>query len=201
MYTKWKIFELFICIYKKPDTLQKARQFALRFYWQKARHFTSRNYLWSFWNRHLYIYKKHDTSRFVTFLYAKSQTLQKKQDKFCYFFIYKKPDTLRHAIFMECLGIGVGEGIFINKNNALCVKLVYAKQHAFSITFLSTKRLTLCVTFLSAKNKALCVTFYIQNLSYCILWYVTINVYTIRAIRSINKFEFFIENRSYSKNK
>ena len=30
---------------KKADTLQKARQFPLRFYIQKAIHFTSRNFL------------------------------------------------------------------------------------------------------------------------------------------------------------
>ena len=32
-------------IYKNPDTFQKGRQFALRFYIQKARHFTLRNFL------------------------------------------------------------------------------------------------------------------------------------------------------------
>ena len=36
---KAKTIEMFIYIFKNPDTLQKARQFALRFYSQKARHF------------------------------------------------------------------------------------------------------------------------------------------------------------------
>ena len=31
-------------IYRKSDTLQKARQFALRFYSQKSRHFTLRDF-------------------------------------------------------------------------------------------------------------------------------------------------------------
>ena len=35
-------------IYKKPDTLQKARQFLLRFYIQKSRHFTLCYSLWIF---------------------------------------------------------------------------------------------------------------------------------------------------------
>ena len=32
--------------YKKPETLQKTRQFASRFYIQKDKHFTLRNFLW-----------------------------------------------------------------------------------------------------------------------------------------------------------
>ena len=34
----------YIFIYKKPDTFQKARQFPLRFYIQKAIHFTFRDF-------------------------------------------------------------------------------------------------------------------------------------------------------------
>ena len=68
-----------IFIYKNPDTLKEARQFALRFF----------------------IYKKHDTLRYVTFLYAKSSTLRKKARQFAlHFLIYKKPDTLRYKIFL-----------------------------------------------------------------------------------------------------
>ena len=36
--------EMIINIYKKPDTFQKERQFALRFYPQNTRHFTLRNF-------------------------------------------------------------------------------------------------------------------------------------------------------------
>ena len=36
--------EMFIYICKKPDTFQKARQFTLRFYSQKAQHFTLRDF-------------------------------------------------------------------------------------------------------------------------------------------------------------
>ena len=46
------------------------------------------------------IYKKNnDSLRYVTFLYTKIWTLPKNQDNLCYIFIYKKPHTLRYAIF------------------------------------------------------------------------------------------------------
>ena len=50
-----------------------------------------------------------DTKRkkIETFLYPKSQALYKNQYSFCYVFIYKKRDTLRHAIFHENFGVGV----------------------------------------------------------------------------------------------
>ena len=47
LYTqKKKIRNVFI--YKKSDTLQKARQFLLYFYIQKAIHFTPRDFSWNF---------------------------------------------------------------------------------------------------------------------------------------------------------
>ena len=57
--------------YKKPDTFQKAKQFLLRFYIQKANHLTLRDFLEMF-EVGIYICKKHDTLRYVTFLYTKS---------------------------------------------------------------------------------------------------------------------------------
>ena len=77
-----------VLIYKKPDTFQKTRQFPLRFYIQKARHFMLRDFSWNFQSCHLYtksmtlcvmwsfIYKKHDTLQksvqiIIRFLYTK----------------------------------------------------------------------------------------------------------------------------------
>ena len=59
-----------VFIYKKPDTFQKARQFPLRFYIQKAIQLT----LWDFHEflKLAFLYKKHDTLRYVMFLYTKS---------------------------------------------------------------------------------------------------------------------------------
>ena len=59
-----------VFIYKKPDTFQKARQFPFRFYIQKAIHLTLRDFHEFF--KLAFIYKKHDTLRYVTFLYTKS---------------------------------------------------------------------------------------------------------------------------------
>ena len=69
--------ETFIYIYKKHDTLQKSKQFQLRFYLQKSRHFPLCNFLWNFWNWLIHIYKKYHTLHYVTFLYTKSLTLRK----------------------------------------------------------------------------------------------------------------------------
>ena len=94
---------------------QKAKKIAKRFYMQKERHFSKSNtisvmflytkshilYVKQFfmkcssWN----IYKKHDTFCYGTFLYAKTQTLRKKQDNLRYVFMFKNPDTLHYAIF------------------------------------------------------------------------------------------------------
>ena len=52
-----------VFIYKNPDTFQKARQFPLRFYIQKE--------IFMKFLKLAFIYKKHDTLRYVTFLYTK----------------------------------------------------------------------------------------------------------------------------------
>ena len=72
---------------------------------------------------------------------------------------YKKPETLFYVIFDGIFENGGGEGIFMQKNNALCVKFLYAKNNSLSVNFLYTKCQTVCVTILYAKNDALCVTF------------------------------------------
>ena len=55
-----------------------------------------------------FIYKNHDTLRYVTFLYTKIQTIRKKQDNMCYVFMYKNTDTLRYAILHGIFEIGRG---------------------------------------------------------------------------------------------
>ena len=67
MYKKAKKCETIINIYKKSDTLQKARQFSLRFYSQKSRHFTLRGF-YDFFEIDIYIYTKSMTIC-VTFFY------------------------------------------------------------------------------------------------------------------------------------
>ena len=67
-----------VYIFKNSDTFQKARQFPLRFYIQKAIHLTLRDF--REFSKLAFIYKKHDTLRYVTFLYTNIWTLRKKQD-------------------------------------------------------------------------------------------------------------------------
>ena len=60
-----------------------------------------------------------------TFLYTKSRTLFKKLDNFLYVFIFKKPYTLRYAIFMKILKLA----FIYKKDDTLCyVKFLYTKS-------------------------------------------------------------------------
>ena len=92
-------------------------------------------------------HKKHDTLCYWTFLYTKIQTLRKKQDNLRSVFMFKNPDTLHQAIFIEFLEFAEGGGIFTLKNSSLCV------------------------TFLYLKNNALCLTFYIQKARHYALYF------------------------------
>ena len=124
IYIKQKNCKTFIYI-QKPDTLQKARQFPLRFYSQKYGHFMLRNFSRNFWNWHLYIYKKHNTLRYVDFYILKSRHLDKSKKVCVTFFYIQKVCQFALRDFMEFLKISGGGGvIFINKNNALCVNFL-----------------------------------------------------------------------------
>ena len=84
-------------------------------------------------------YKNHDTLRYGTELYTKSQTFRKNQDNLRYIFIYKNLDTLQNTIFHMIFEIEGGRGrfiykkqctlryIFIQKNNALCIMFYFLK--------------------------------------------------------------------------
>ena len=82
-----------------PYSIQKANKIAKRFI-QKA-------VVLLFAKCLAFLYKKHDTLRYVTFLYTKSQTLCKNQDNFRYVCVYKKQDTLRYVIFHEIFEVGI----------------------------------------------------------------------------------------------
>ena len=134
-------------IYKNPETFQKARQFPLHFYIQKAIHLTLRDF--------------HEISE-VGIFHTKSMTLcvtwrfyiQKarhfaKSETICNMFLYTK---IRHysvtQFFIEFLKFAEGGGhLFTKNNNVLCVTFLYWKNNALCVTLLYTKSLTLCVTF------------------------------------------------------
>ena len=101
-----------IYLYKKPDTSQKARQFAYRFYSQKARHFTSRNFSWNCWNWHLYKSKKHYTLRYMTFIYTKTRHLKKGKTNCVTFFYIQKSWHFGFCRFCEIFEICRGGGHF-----------------------------------------------------------------------------------------
>ena len=91
---------------------------------------------------HLHVYKKHDTLRYVTFLYTKILTLRKKQDYLRYV-LYTKSLTLCVTQFYVIFEIGGGEGPFFYAKKALCVIFLYAKNNALYVKFLYTKSETL----------------------------------------------------------
>ena len=132
----------------------------------------------------------------------KNPDTSKKARKFALrFWLYKKPDTFPYAIFHGILEIGGGGGAFLLTKNIICVKFAFPKMNVLCVTFFYTKSHKLCVLFLYPKNNFLCVTLYIYNLVYLFFSYLTMSVCTIRPIRSINKFELFTENWSYSYDK
>ena len=121
-----------IFIYKKQETFQKSRQFTLRFFSQNTWHFTLHKFPWNIWNIHLYIYKKHDILRCVKFLYTKIPKLQTKARKIALRFLYTKKLTLfLNPFFVNFCNQRRGEGIFMNKKGAHCIKFIYAKKWDF----------------------------------------------------------------------
>ena len=76
-------------MYKNPDTFKKLREFPFRFYSQKSGHFMLRDFHEIF-EIGIYIYKKHDTLRYVMFLYTKTLTLRKKKTICVTFFYIQK---------------------------------------------------------------------------------------------------------------
>ena len=73
---------------------------------------------------HTFLYRKSKKIAKRLYIYAKSQTLFKKQDNLRYVFIYKKSDTLRYAIFMKMLKLA-----YINQehSNLRYVTFLYTK--------------------------------------------------------------------------
>ena len=121
-----------VFIYKKPKNLQKARHFVLRFYIQKGKHFTLRNFSWNFVNWHVYtksmklcvegcfyIQKPRHLAKirtiFVLLLYTKSLTLCVTQ------FIWNFWNWQRGRKFVYA------------KNDALCITFLYAKKNHFAL--------------------------------------------------------------------
>ena len=132
--------------------IYKAKQIVKRFILKKARHFAKSTtisvtflntkiktlYVTRFFMKILklaFIYKNHDTLRYVKFLYSKIQTLRKKEDNLRYVFMYKNPDNLRYAIFYWFFLNGGGGGILICKKMHSVLNFDIQKTMHFALRF------------------------------------------------------------------
>ena len=156
-----------VFIYKNPDTLQRARQFPLRFNIQKARHFTLHNFPWIF-QVGIYIQKAWHFALREVFIYKNPDTSQKRK-KICVTFIYKKTWTLCVTqFFVEFWNWRRGGHFYMQKAMYFASDLYMQKK-------------ALCVTFLYRTSLLLWVTFYMQKK--CTLRYVIISkIYRIALI-------------------
>ena len=113
IYTKRKKLRN-VFIYKKPYTFQKARQSPLRFYIQKAVHFTLRD-LHEIFEVGIYIQKAWHFALRDVFIYKKVHTSQKAR-QFAIRFYIQKSGTLRSTIFHWIFEICGGGGHLFLKN-------------------------------------------------------------------------------------
>ena len=95
-------------IYTKIQTLFKNQDNLRYFLFTKIHTLYVRPFSRNFWNWHLYIHKKNDTLRYVTFYIQKSKHFEKSSLFALHSFIYKNPDNLRYAIFHSMFVIGGG---------------------------------------------------------------------------------------------
>ena len=128
------------------------------------------------WNFEVGVYiQNHDTFRYMTFFVQKSRHFAKSKTIYIMFYTQKAG----HFAFCDFHGIfeigGVGGHFYMQKPMQFALHL-YSKNYVLRVIFLYPK-------------------------FFVLLWYLTINSGKIRAIRSKNKFELFIENWSYSYNK
>ena len=132
-----------VLIFKKPDIFQKAIQFPLRFYIQKAIHSTLRNFR-EFFVDGIYIQKAWHFALRDVFICKKIDTSQKAR-QFAIRFYIQKSGTFKLRDFSLNFW-NLRRGVFIEKIQSFCVTFLYWKNNALCVTLLYTKSLTLCVT-------------------------------------------------------
>ena len=132
IYNHRKKRNIYIYIYKNPDTLQKARKFALRIYSQKIQTLYITRFFMEFLNLvFIYIQKAWYFALCDIFINKKPDT-PNKQDNFCYFLKYKKPDTIHYAIFMKCLRLADGGGVDFYMQKTMHFALSFYMQKAIN---------------------------------------------------------------------
>ena len=93
-----------------------------------------------------FIYKNHDTLRYVTFYIQKARHFTKSKTIWDTFLYTKIRHFYVTRFFIEFLKFSEG-GIFIEKKQCILRDIFILKNNALCVTLLHTKRLTLCVTF------------------------------------------------------
>ena len=91
-----------------------------------------------------FIYKNHDTLRYVMFLYTKSQTLRKNKDNLRYVFMY--------PILMEFLKLAEGVGHFYMKKKHFPLHLYIRKQCTLRYVVIYKNTETLRYMFICKKQ-------------------------------------------------
>ena len=120
---------MFIYIHKQQENFQKARQFALRFYSQEARHFTLRNFHESF-EIGIYIYTRRMTLCVMWGFYIQNARHFAKIKIICVlsFYIQKSLTLCVTRFSWNSWNWRRGGSFLWIRNNALCVKFLYAKK-------------------------------------------------------------------------
>ena len=109
-----------------------------------------------------FIYKKHDTLRYVKVLYTKSQTLRKKKDNLRYVFIYKIWTLCVTQFFIKFLKLAEGGVFYMEKQFTLRYISIRKNQFTFRYVYIYIKPDTLRYVLICKKN-SLCVTFLYIN--------------------------------------
>ena len=138
-------------LYKKPDTFQKTGQFPSRFYIQKSRHFTLRNF-YEIFEAGFYIQKSRHFALCDVFIYKNTDTSQKARKFSSRFYIQKYRDCALRNFSLDFWNCRRGEGAFLYAKKITLHYIFICKNDSFCITFLYTKIQKLCVTLLYAKK-------------------------------------------------
>ena len=109
---KNKIRNVYIYI-QRASHFSNSKTICVTFYSPKSRHFTLRDFSWNFWNWHLYILKSMILCVTWRFIFKDPDTSKKARQFALRFFIYKKSDTLRYAIFHGMFEMGGRWGAYL----------------------------------------------------------------------------------------
>ena len=143
MYKNQKLRNVFI--YKKPDILQTARQFTLRFDTQKARHFTLHDF-GEIFEVGILIQKAWHFVLCDVFIYTNPET-SKKARQFALRFDTKVWTLCFMPFLIKFYKFKEGGGILYAKNNSLCVTSFIQKALHYTLHFYTQKKMHFALRF------------------------------------------------------